>query len=235
MQLVASIAGAQILVNTVGYVEGTLRLGNQQYGWTMAAFGIGATVAPVIFGTLDRRLERTTFVVIGASLISVAILPANFVSFAPLMLLWLVAGAGQSLVNLPTQTLIADRIPTAIQGRVYGAHFAWSHLWWAVSYPLAGWLGITFSHDSFLYSSLLSLLLLVIVRLVFSPHQQSRLDDHRTIAERHDHDHQHRILWHEHTHRHDEHHQHEHRTKSPVAEFHTHIHCHAAFTSPSPA
>jgi NRE family putative nickel resistance protein-like MFS transporter len=37
------------------------------------------------------------------------------------MVLWLVAGAGQNLVNLPTQTLIADRIPTAIQERVYGA------------------------------------------------------------------------------------------------------------------
>lgn len=42
--LVASIAGAQILVNTVGYVQGTLKLGEVQYGWVMAAFGIGATL-----------------------------------------------------------------------------------------------------------------------------------------------------------------------------------------------
>ncbi len=50
MQLVASIAGAQILVNTVGYVQGTLKLGEVQYGWVMAAFGIGATVCAVSCG-----------------------------------------------------------------------------------------------------------------------------------------------------------------------------------------
>ena len=229
MQLVASIAGAQILVNTVGYVEGTLKLGNQQYGWTMAAFGIGATIASVIFGTFDRRLERTTFVAIGASLISIAILPASFVGFAPLMLLWLVAGAGQSLVNLPTQTLIADRIPTALQGRVYGAHFAWSHLWWAVSYPLAGWIGITFPHVSFLYGGLISLLVLVIVRFALSPRQRFRLvQDDSTSAEAHNHAHRHKALWHNHAHLQDEHHQHEHQPGILVSGSHTHSHYHAA-------
>jgi NRE family putative nickel resistance protein-like MFS transporter len=129
MQLVASITGAQILVNTVGYVQGTLHLGNQQYGWVMAAFGIGATLASVAFGAFNQCLGRTTFVTIGATLITVALLPANYTNLATLMLLWLVAGAGQSLVNLPTQTLVADRTPADAQGRVYGALFAWSHLW----------------------------------------------------------------------------------------------------------
>ena len=180
MQLVASIAGAQILVNTVGYVEGTLKLGNQQYGWTMAAFGIGATVASVIFGTLDRQLPRTSFAFIGAALISVALLPANFVQLSPLMLLWFGAGAGQSLVNLPTQTLIADRTPTAMQGRVYGAHFAWSHLWWAFSYPLAGWIAITFPHVSFLYGSFVSGLLLLGIQLALSSNESPSLSENGT-------------------------------------------------------
>ena len=38
-------------------------------------------------------------------------------------------------------TLLAERTPASLQGRVYGAHFAWSHLWWLGAYPLAGWLG----------------------------------------------------------------------------------------------
>lgn len=33
MQLVVSIVVAQVLVNTVGYVRGTLELGEQEYGW----------------------------------------------------------------------------------------------------------------------------------------------------------------------------------------------------------
>lgn len=229
MQLVASIAGAQILVNTVGYVEGTLKLGSQQYGWVMAAFGIGATLASVGFGALDRQLERTSFVFIGAILINMALLPASFVQLSPLMLLWLIAGAGQSLVNLPTQTLIADRTPTALQGRVYGAHFAWSHLWWALSYPMAGWLGSQFSRVSFFYGSLIGGLLLLVVQLTLSPRESFSLNENGTAeVGGHDHKHDHEPLLHDHEHLHDDHHQHEHQ-RILVSQAHTHLHQHPTF------
>ncbi|MEH2115265.1 MFS transporter [Nostoc sp.] len=213
MQLVASIAGAQILVNTVGYVQGTLKLGEVQYGWVMAAFGIGATLCAVVFSTFNRSLPRTTFVLIGAILITLALLPANYANLASLMLLWLVAGAGQNLVNLPTQTLIADRIPTVVQGRVYGAHFPWSHLWWAISYPIAGWLGSNFAEREFLYGSLVGLMLLVVVQITFSPQP-------------HEHEHLHYLSQHEHKHIHDEHHQHDHDQEILVGESHNHLHEH---------
>ncbi|MFN6538184.1 MAG: MFS transporter [Nostoc sp. EkiNYC01] len=213
MQLVASIAGAQILVNTVGYVQSTLKLGEVQYGWVMTAFGIGATLCAVAVGTFNRSLPRTTLVLIGATLITLALLPANYANLTVLMLLWLVAGAGQNLVNLPTQTLIADRIPSGVQGRVYGAHFAWSHLWWAISYPFAGWLGSNFAEREFLYGSLVGLMLLVVVKLTLSPHP-------------HDHEHLHYPSVHEHKHIHDEHHQHEHNQGMAVGEPHKHLHEH---------
>lgn len=168
MQLVAAIAGAQILVNTVGYVQGTLSLGKVEYGWVMAAFGIGATIASVSLGNSSQRLSRTILVEIGVVLLTLALLPANFVSFGWLLLLWLVAGAGQTLVNLPTQTLIADRVAVEIQGRVYGAHFAWSHLWWAFSYPLAGWMGSHLPADDFFYGGLISAVLLIVVHLALN-------------------------------------------------------------------
>lgn len=215
MQLVASIAGAQILVNTVGYVQGTLKLGNVEYGWVMAAFGIGATVSAVAFGAASRRLARTTFMLLGAALVTLALLPANYVGLAPLMILWLVAGMGQNLVNLPAQTLIADRIPADAQGRVYGAHFAWSHLWWGLSYPLAGWLGSNFGDREFLYGGLVGLVLLVAVQLTLSPQQHER-------------EHEHKGIWHEHEHLHEEHHQHEHPKAMPVGEPHSHSHQHLA-------
>ena len=185
IQLVTSIMGAQILVNTVGYVQGTLKLGNVQYGWVMAAFGIGAMLFAVAFGAISQRFARTTFILFGAVLITLSLLPANYVSLSLLinlfllpanyvslsllMILWLLAGFGQNCVNLPTQTLIADRIQSDAQGRVYGAHFAWSHLWWAISYPLAGWLGSQFPESEFLYASFLGFALLVVVQLTLSP------------------------------------------------------------------
>ena len=173
LELVASVAGALVLVNTVGRVRGALALGEAEYGWTMAAFGVGATLAALAVGALDKRLSRTTFVFVGALVTSLAVLPADAVPFAPLLALWLAAGAGQNWVNLPTQTLIADRTPADMQGRVYGAHFAWSHLWWAGAYPLAGWLGSTYPDRSFLYGGLVALGLLGLFALTHLPGRQT--------------------------------------------------------------
>lgn len=213
MELVASIVGAQILVNTVGYVQGTLKLGNVEYGWVMAAFGIGATLSAVVVGALNRRLRRTTFVLIGATLITVALLPASKAGLPLLMILWAIAGAGQTMVDLPTQTLIADRIPTTAQGRVYGAHFAWSHFWWVISYPLAGWLGSQCAENEFFYGSLVGLGMLLIVQLTLSP----KADEN---------EHLHESFWHDHEHIHDDHHQHDHHAGILTAELHAHPHQH---------
>jgi NRE family putative nickel resistance protein-like MFS transporter len=70
---------------------------------------------------------------------ALATAPANWVALVPLMALWIATGTGQNWVNLLVLTLIADPIPQALQGRVYGTHFPWSRLWWVCSYPLAGW------------------------------------------------------------------------------------------------
>jgi len=210
LQFVASIAGAQILVNTVGYIKGTLKLSSLEYGWVMAAFGIGATIAAVTVGAINQKWERTIVVLFGTVLITSAILPANYVGLVPLILLWTIAGMGQVFVNLPTQTLIADQIPSNLQGRVYGAHFAWSHLWWAIAYPLAGWLG-SHGNISFLYSSFIGFALLAGVQILLSPKT---------------HEHQHEYIWHEHEHTHDPHHQHDHPEHILLTEPHTHTHEH---------
>ncbi len=127
------------------------------------------------------------------------------------MVLWLLAGMGQNCVNLPTQTLIADHIPTDAQGRVYGAHFAWSHLWWVISYPLAGWLGSQFASLEFFYGGLIGLALLVAVQITFAPHS---------------HEHLHYPVVHEHKHVHDKHHTHVHDEAISLGKFHTHSHEH---------
>lgn len=180
MQLVAAIAGAQILVNTVGYVKGVLNLSSLHYGWVMAAFGTGATLAAALSGRLVHNDQRLFYIGLGALLITLALLPANAVGLLPLLLLWALAGLGESWINIPTQTLIAEKIPTDIQGRVYGAHFAWSHLWWLFGYPLAGWLGTTtstllptvFQQKPFLDGGLLALLVLLGVQLWLAPRPQ---------------------------------------------------------------
>lgn len=165
MELVAAIAGALILTVTVVRVKDGLGLGDLEYGWVMALYGLGATSGSLAFGSLGKRVPRTVFVLLGAALTSIAILPADGAALVPLMALWLVAGVGQNWVNLPTETLLAERTEETAQGRVYGAHFAWSHLWWAFAYPLASLLGTLAPDRAFLLGGLAALAMLAVVAL----------------------------------------------------------------------
>jgi MFS transporter, NRE family, putaive nickel resistance protein len=213
LQLVASIAGAQILVNTVGYVQGTLGQTAAEYGWVMMGFGLGATFGTIAIGIFPQYRSQMPTLLAGGAMINTALLGANYVGIAPLILLWAIAGCGESLINVSLQTLIADRTPTTMQGRVYGAHFAWSHLWWAGAYPLAGWLGSTFPDRTFLYGSCIGLALLAIVQMCLAPDRFS---------------HTHPEFSHTHHHDRDLHHDHEHFTgdesEDRTAHQHTHVH-----------
>jgi len=169
LQLAAAVVGAQILVNTVGYVKGALALGNTEYGWIMSAFGLGAAVAAFLLGSLQDRYKLTHLALFGALLMSLSILPGNVLPLSFLMVFWVGAGFAQSFVNVPMQTLIADTIPKNRQGRVYGAHFAWSHFWWALAYPLAGLMGEGLQIPFFFWGGIISLVLILLCWTIFSP------------------------------------------------------------------
>ena len=66
IEFVSAIAGAQILVNTVGRIKSGLHLNDQHYGWTMAAFGMGAAVAAFVSGAIDKSRSRKISLLIGA-------------------------------------------------------------------------------------------------------------------------------------------------------------------------
>lgn len=220
IQLIAAIAGAQILVNTVGYVQGTLQQPAAAYGWVMMGFGLGATGGTLALGTFPQYRSKVATLLGGGLLITLALLPANYIGLAPLILLWSIAGCGQSLINLTMQTLIADRTPTDLQGRVYGAHFAWSHLWWAGAYPVAGWLGSSFTGQTFLYGGAIGLVLLALAHRFLKPDRFA---------------HTHTNFWHTHDHHHDPHHHHEHPTASDFdTGSHQHPHLHSEFSHVHP-
>jgi NRE family putative nickel resistance protein-like MFS transporter len=167
IEFVSAIAGAQILVNTVGHIKSGLHLDSQHYGWVMAAFGIGAAIAAFISGVIDKSKSRTTSLVIGALMLGLAITGANYVNYGIMLALWVVAGLGQSLAEIPSETLIGENISAEEQGKVYGSHFAFSHLWWAIAYPIAGFLGSRFPATNFLYGGLMTITLLAIIYIFF--------------------------------------------------------------------
>lgn len=161
-ELVAAISGALVLTVTIARVQDGLGLGDAHFGWVMAAYGLGAALASFAVARV-ARVSLVRWIAVGSVLTTVAILPADAAPYAALMALWALAGVGQNWVNLPAETLIAQRTPAYAQGRVYGAHFAWSHLWWAFTYPLAAALASVFAGYTFLAGGLLAVAALLVV------------------------------------------------------------------------
>jgi len=173
IELVSAMAGAFILVNTIILVKSGLDLSDREYGLIMAAFGIGATIAAFVSGVIDKSKSRQVSLVLGALTLGLAISAANYLGFSLLFAFWIVAGLGQSLAEIPSETLIGENIPEEEQGKVYGSHFAFSHLWWAFAYPIAGFLGSRFPNRSFLYGGVLTLILLLLVYLFLRPKEKT--------------------------------------------------------------
>ncbi len=169
IEFISAIAGASILVNTISHIKNNLQLDDKYYGIIMAVFGIGAAIAAFLLGSLDKTKTRSISLISGALLLGVSICFANYVPYLALMFLWLFAGLGQSLAEMPSETLIAENIDSENQGKVYGSHFAFSHLWWAIAYPIAGFLGTTFPKIDFLYAGILTIILGIISIIIFRP------------------------------------------------------------------
>jgi NRE family putative nickel resistance protein-like MFS transporter len=169
IEFVSAIAGAMILVNTISHIKNSLLLDDKFYGWAMAIFGIGAAIAAFLLGSLDKSKTRSTSLICGALLLGISICMVNYVGYSVLLIIWLFAGLGQSLAEMPSETLIAETIESENQGKVYGSHFAFSHLWWAIAYPIAGYLGSHFPKAEFLYGGILTLVLGTIAIIIFKP------------------------------------------------------------------
>lgn len=167
IEFVSAIAGAMILVNTISHIKNGLLLDDKYYGWAMATFGIGAAIAAFLLGSLDKSKTRSVSLISGALLLGLSICFANYVSYPVLIIFWLLAGLGQSLAEMPSETLIAENVDSQHQGKVYGSHFAFSHLWWAIAYPIAGFLGTGFPGKDFLYGGIITLALAIVALLFF--------------------------------------------------------------------
>ena len=169
IEFVSALAGAMILVNTIGQVKKGLHLNDSHYGWAMAAFGIGAAFSAFLAGIYDKSKSRRVSLITGALLLGLSICIANFVPITVLIMLWVIAGLGQSLAEMPSETLIGENVASSEQGKVFGSHFAFSHLWWAISYPIAGYLGTVYPNFDFLIAGVLTLVCAGVAVLLFHP------------------------------------------------------------------
>ncbi len=148
-------AGAAAIVITVAYVREILHRGETEFTLLMAGVGLGSTVTAILIGRFTRRFEdgfrdgidlhrrrhrwTAAALLLGGILLSVALLPGVFLpTIFILGFLWILNGAGQALVAIPSGTLLAEHTEESERGRAYAAHFALTHACWLITYPAAG-------------------------------------------------------------------------------------------------
>lgn len=144
LNLVVSLAGAMVIVNTVVLVQGQFGLTDQHTAMAFAAFGGGSMLAALALPALLKRWQDRRVMLTGAGILIsglVFTLPIN--SLGWLMPVWAWLGVGFSTAQTPVGRLLTRSSHGEDRPALFAAQFSLSHAGWLVAYPLAGWLGST--------------------------------------------------------------------------------------------
>jgi NRE family putative nickel resistance protein-like MFS transporter len=155
LSIAEATAGAAAIVVTVVYVHDELGRGNTTFALVMAGLGLGSSLTAIVLGRATGRYEKAAHnkatlhgrrhlwtaraLIVGGLLLGLVLLPG--ILKPPLIIfgfLWMLNGAGQALVAIPSSTLLAEHTFEEERGRAYAAHFALTHLFWLISYPAVG-------------------------------------------------------------------------------------------------
>jgi MFS family permease len=99
---------------------------------------LGSFAAPA----LARRLPRERLLWISVALVGVSVLVSSRSSvLAPVLGLWVLAGSGNAIAVIAYQSLLQERTPDALRGRVVAASEAVLDTSLIAGALLAGWIG----------------------------------------------------------------------------------------------
>jgi MFS family permease len=142
INMAVAAAGAMVIVNTVVYVQGLFGLGERQTALAMAVFGGGSMLIALVLPNMLQRITDRSAMLAGAAILALSMsAAANLESYRFLIVVWLVAGLGYSLAQVPSGRLLRRSAHEGDRPAIFSAQFALSHACWLVTYPLAGRFG----------------------------------------------------------------------------------------------
>ncbi|WP_405133069.1 MFS transporter [Nocardia sp. NBC_01388] len=150
MNLVVAAATGLVVVNTVVYVRDLLSGSNTGVALALGCYGGGsmlvALLVPRLLTTVpDRQLMLTGCLVIPIGLTAatamLAIAPPPGLGWALLAMIWIVLGAGTSMINTPSARLLRAESSEQTRASLFTAQFSLSHACFLLTYPIAGWVG----------------------------------------------------------------------------------------------
>jgi len=223
LSLAVAAAGSMVIVNTVVYVRDYLGGTESDMALAFVATGFGSMcVALILPRLLDKYPDRPFMIAGGILLGSGLFLGLSMPEILGLFPIWLLLGAGSSLIQTPAGRLLNRSVHEGDRSALFAAQFALSHVCWLFCYPLAGWLGNSFGlFAAFAILAVISLAATIVAVFLWPRNEMSELE------------HFHEALEHEHLHTHDEHHKHEHEGWDPQ-EPHTHPHSHSSLKHKHP-
>lgn len=149
VSMAVAASGAMVIVNTVVIVQGEYGLAQKSTAMALAAYGGGSMVAALMLPRiLDRAADRSIMLA-GISLLAVGLACGPLVQgFGSLLPLWFLLGLGYSIAQTPAGRLLRRSSRSQDRPALFAAQFALSHACWLITYPLAGWLGVTVGLDA---------------------------------------------------------------------------------------
>ncbi|MCV7116288.1 MFS transporter [Mycobacterium nebraskense] len=146
LDLVVAAAGSIVLVNTVNYVRDALGRTQADVAWLLAASGTGTMIVALLLPPVLRRVPERSVMTTGAALLVAGAGSAIALSathgagrWGAALIIWLLIGAGMSLVLTPVGRVLRRSSSAADRPAVFAAQFSLSHLCWLLTYPIAGW------------------------------------------------------------------------------------------------
>jgi MFS family permease len=162
LNLSVACAGAMVIVNTVVIVRALFGRPDSDVAIALGCFGGGSMVAALLLPRIldrlpDRGVMLPAAVFLGLVQLALAGLflgtawfsaqtyttIAAGVAWPALLIGWGLLGLGYSAIMTPTGRLLRRSAQPADWPAVFAAQFALSHACWLVTYPLAGWLGLS--------------------------------------------------------------------------------------------
>ena len=167
LNLVLSLVGANVYVNSVIIAHVTLGRGEQTYLDMLLIFGVGSILGALALPFFFRHFQIRSLCVSAALAISIAPFAMLAGVYLPtILVIWAVIGACASLINTSGGLLLRASSNEADRPSVFAAQFSLSHACWLVAYPVSAWLGVAIGPIPALYV-LAGISLLAVIAMLF--------------------------------------------------------------------
>jgi MFS family permease len=148
LNFLAAASGAFVLVNTVVLVRGSYGGSETDLALAMGCFGAGSmAMALALPRFLDRVEDRVVMMAAARALVALSlVLAAGLMSgmgWSVMLAGWAGIGALYAAILTPSGRLLRRSAHAGDRPAIFAAQFALSHACWLVTYPLAGWAGVT--------------------------------------------------------------------------------------------